>query len=243
MCTVTFIPHKGKIFLASNRDEKHTRAKALSPVVYSTPSGSILFPKDPDAGGAWIVLHESGNAVVLLNGGIHPHIPNLPYDKSRGIVVLELVSALSPAEAFRVMILSNIEPFTVVMWDHEKLWEGIWDGNNKHISRKDETKPHIWSSVTLYDESVKLLREQWFSDWLLKNPGMVMEEIFHFHQFTGEGDLENDLLINRDGQLYTVSITGIEISNKKGTMRYLDLLQNRLYFSDLTLSPFKQAHQ
>ncbi len=237
MCTVTFIPLPGKIYLASNRDEKHSRAKALKPAIYPTPSGNMLFPKDPDAGGTWIALHQSGNAVVLLNGGISPHISDPPYHKSRGVVLLELTGTPSPAEAFLMINLNNVEPFTVVMWDHGKLWEGIWDGENKHISRKDERKPHIWSSVTLYDESVKLLREQWFSEWLEKNPDPVMEEIFHFHQFTGEGDSENDLMINRDGELYTVSITGMEISNEKGTMRYLDLLQDGLYFSDLNIAP------
>ncbi|MEJ0104483.1 MAG: hypothetical protein WDO19_18800 [Bacteroidota bacterium] len=48
-----------------------------------------------------------------------------------------------------------------------------------------------------------------------------------FHQFTGDGDNHNDLAMNRDGKVFTVSITGVEIADQKAMMTYLDLLNNK----------------
>jgi hypothetical protein len=88
------------------------------------------------------------------------------------------------------------------------------------------TDPHIWSSATLYDEEVVKKREYWFLKWLNKNPNPIQQDILHFHQFAGDGDKHNDLRVNRDGKLFTVSVTGIELNAEKGTMRYLDLKDN-----------------
>jgi hypothetical protein len=46
MCTVSFIPIKDKYFITSNRDEKYTRKKALSPALYNYDGHKMIFPKD-----------------------------------------------------------------------------------------------------------------------------------------------------------------------------------------------------
>ena len=92
MCTVTFIPAKDRIYLTSNRDEKHWRTAALPPAAYEFDSGKMLFPKDGDAGGTWVAAHENGNAIVFLNGGLVAHVPNPPYRKSRGLILLDLLN-------------------------------------------------------------------------------------------------------------------------------------------------------
>jgi hypothetical protein len=238
MCTVTFIPTDGKVFLVSNRDEKHSRADALSPMVYAASSGKLLYPKDGEAGGTWIALHESGNAAVLLNGGWEIHTPDPPYRKSRGLILLDLIQAGSPVSSFLSIDLLNIEPFTVVCLDNGKLWEGVWDGKNRHLSGKDETRPHIWSSVTLYDADIRARREGWFREWLIKYNDPLLKDILDFHQFTGDGDKQNDLLMNRNDHLYTVSITGMEIGKNKGKMLYNDLRNDRRFRSAIMFSSF-----
>src|SRR3954465_10304679 len=96
MCTVTFIPVKDKVYITSNRDEKVVRKQALQPAEYYRKGAKLLFPKDPDAGGTWIALHENGNAVVLLNGAFEKHKPNPPYLRSRGIVMLDIIAEARP---------------------------------------------------------------------------------------------------------------------------------------------------
>jgi Transport and Golgi organisation 2 len=230
MCTVTFIPVKDKIFLASNRDEKHFRSTAIPPTVYESETGKILFPKDADAGGTWIALHENGNAIIFLNGGFISHIPSPPYRLSRGVILLELISQTSPYQHFSKIDLATIEPFTAVIWDNNRLYECRWDGKQKHMLELDARKPHIWSSATLYDEKVVNRRKSWFTNWYQHNPEPILSDILHFHQFTGDGDSHNDLMMNRNGLVYTVSITGLELREDSGLMKYIDL-NNKLHFS------------
>ncbi len=226
MCTVTFIPVKGKIYLTSNRDEKQTRPDAISPAVYEFDSGKILFPKDAEAGGTWIAAHENGNAIVFLNGGFLAHEPRPPYRKSRGLILLDLIDGTTPYNSFLAIKLYNIEPFTAIIWDEHHLFECRWDGEHKHTKQLNERIPHIWSSVTLYDEDVTAKRNQWFENWIQKNDHPSMKEIMHFHQFTGDGDTQNDLRMNRHGKLFTVSVTSLAISSKEAIMEYLDFKNN-----------------
>jgi len=233
MCTVTFIPARDKFFITSNRDEKVLRKPALPPKLYELGNGKIIFPKDMGAGGTWIAMHENGNAVVLLNGGFIKHTPAPPYAKSRGVILLEIISNMFPFKAFQQKQLSNIEPFTLVLVDNNELYECRWDGDKKHAKTLDTTRSHIWSSVTLYDKAVIQKREQWFNMWLAKNPNPTMKDILNFHLFAGDGDNHNDLRINRNGTMLTLSVTGMEINNSRGFMQYLDLAKNELYKEQL----------
>jgi hypothetical protein len=230
MCTVTFIPSRGKVFFTSNRDEKHHRSDAIPPVIYSSETGKLIYPRDGDAGGTWIALHENGNALIFLNGGLVPHVPNPPYRKSRGLVLLDLISQSRPYTTFLTAGLEGIEPFTAILFEYGQLFECRWDGKKKIYRQLNEGEPHIWSSVTLYDETVIRKRETWFRTWISRHPSPGMADIMHFHQFTGDGDRHNDLLMNRGGQVFTVSITGMELGPRGGFMQYLDI-RNRLEYT------------
>lgn len=223
MCTVTFIPSKEHIILTSNRDEKHWRSPAHAPARHSFQTGTILFPKDGDAGGTWFGVHENGNAVIFLNGGFVKHEPEPPYRRSRGLILLDLLDTASPRSTFAAVDLEDIEPFTAVIWDDAHLYECRWDGVRKHVKEMDRERPHIWSSVTLYDEQVIAKRRQWFADWLRHQQQPGQEDILHFHQFTGDGDAHNDLMMNRDGKVSTVSVTSVVIHPAGGHLAYLDL--------------------
>lgn len=225
MCTVTFVPSGKERFITSNRDEKQWRPSAIEPAIAAFPSGNILFPKDPHGGGTWIAAHENGNAIVFLNGGFVAHTPQPPYRKSRGLILLDLLDSISPVNSFTAINLNNIEPFTAVIWEDELLFECRWDGKRKHCTDLNAGKPHIWSSVTLYEESVCSKRQQWFGQWLQKHPVPSGDNIIHFHRFTGDGDQHNDLLMNRAGKVATVSITQLQIHSEQTTMQYLDLQQ------------------
>lgn len=223
MCTVTFIPLRHKIYLTSNRDEKHWRTDAVPPAVYPGESGNLLFPRDGDAGGTWIAAHENGNVIVFLNGGLTAHTPSPPYRKSRGLILLDLIDAVTPYNSFLAVNLNNIEPFTAIMWDDGHLFECRWGGTQKHTRQLDETRPHIWSSVTLYDEDIIKKRVSWFDQWRQLHKVPSLENILHFHQFTGDGDSNNDLRMNRNGKVFTVSVTSLVLSDKLAAMHYLDL--------------------
>src|SRR6185295_19041785 len=108
-------------------------------------------PKDGDAGGTWMAIHENGNAIVFLNGGFTSHTPQPPYRKSRGLILLDLIESTAAYHSFMAINLNNIEPFTAIIWDDGHLFECRWNGRKYH-KQLDPLQPHIWSSATLYDE-------------------------------------------------------------------------------------------
>ena len=62
------------------------------------PGEKIIFPKDPKAGGTWYAIDEFGTILVLLNGADEKHKVQLPYRKSRGLIVLDIISSGSPKD-------------------------------------------------------------------------------------------------------------------------------------------------
>jgi hypothetical protein len=235
MCTVTFIPAGDKIYITSNRDEKQWRSPAFPPAIYPYASGKLLFPKDGDAGGTWIAAHENGNAMVFLNGGFVRHIPRPPYRKSRGLVLLDLLDSINPLLGFKMASLQQIEPFTAVIWNAWQLYECRWDGEKKHTTELPAVEPHIWSSVTLYEEAVIAKRTHWFREWLTRHSQPEHSDILHFHQFTGDGDAHNDLLMDRNGQVFTVSVTQLTLTGERSGIHYLDLKKNKVFTQHLTV--------
>lgn len=237
MCTVTFIRVNDSFFLTSNRDEKAQRSRALPPMAYQLNEARFLFPKDADAGGTWMILKDNLTAAVLLNGAFIHHSSQPPYKQSRGLILLEILAAANPLDFFSKMDLEGIEPFTIILFQEKLLHECRWNGSEKYKKKLSIQQNHIWSSATLYDPAVQSKREEWFVKWLNKNPRPSMEDIFHFHQFAGEGDEQNDIRMNRGGKLFTVSITGIQLTKDCGMMNYLDLKDGQLYSKTLNHIP------
>jgi hypothetical protein len=224
MCTVTFIPGKGRIVITSNRDEKLLRKQAIPPMVYQGKQYKLIYPKDPAAGGSWIGLKENGDAAVLLNGGFLPHQPLASYARSRGLIFLDVLAATRPVTYLTTKLeLNNIEPFTLVIFENNSLYEFRWDGEEKHCRQLSVIRPHIWSSVTLYNMPAIKKRESWFNYFMNKHPNPTQHDILNFHRFTGDGDTGIDLLMRRDGIYSTVSITSMLLTADRGSMKYCDL--------------------
>jgi hypothetical protein len=227
MCTVTFVPVKGKIFITSNRDEKLSRQRAIHPTMHKHNGWNLIYPKDAAAGGTWIALKENGDTAVLLNGAFICHVPEPPYRKSRGILFMEVLSANYPAWTFSKIDLMGIEPFTLILFEKNSLYEFRWDGNERYCKQLSVSRPHIWSSATLYDGLIIKKREQWFARFLNGTPVPTQQDILNFHHFGGEGDSYNDLVMERDGVYSTVSITSILLNTDRGTMKYYDIKENK----------------
>jgi hypothetical protein len=228
MCTVSFIPVRDSFFITSNRDEKLTRKRAVAPVAYKQEENYLIYPKDADAGGTWIVMKENGDSAVLLNGAFLPHQSNPPYRKSRGQILLEFINDPNPSQRFAKFNLHNIQPFTLILLEKGSLYEFRWDGQERYCKQLASDQSYIWSSCTLYDGLVIKKRERWFGTFLNRNPYPTQRDILNFHRFTGDGDKGNDLLMSRDNTYSTVSITSIHLTADRGSMKYLDALTNEL---------------
>ncbi len=232
MCTVTYLPKKKGFILTSNRDEdKNRAAKVIFPNSFEFDEEMIVFPKDHKGGGSWIASNNTGKVVCLLNGGKEKHKRKSSYKKSRGLVVLDAFGYLKAKDFANQYDFSGIEPFTLIVVDHEKgktkLSEIIWDEKIAKISDIDSSKPCIWSSSTLYEQSVRKAREDWFNDFLKKGDFSVFG-IRKFHRFGGNGDIKNNLTMERNNRLGTVSITSVEFDEQGGEFTYEDLIKEKI---------------
>lgn len=241
MCTVTFIPAGKKVFITSNRDEKAWRSQALAPAVYTKNNFKLLYPKDADKGGTWIALNDNGNAAVLLNGAFVKHEPDARFTKSRGIIFLEIIQSTDPLDCFASIDLSATEPFTLILFTDNNLYECRWDGREKYQIQKNKNQAHIWSSATLYNHEIVQKREAWFAEWLQRHEEPAANDILQFHLFGGDGDTHNDIRMNRDGHVFTVSVTGMEIENDTATMRYLDMKDESMHTETISFTQYSET--
>lgn len=231
MCTVSFIKTEDQVIITSNRDEKTTRPVAWPPKIYATSHKSMAFPKDPLSGGSWFTVDENGNTAVLLNGARQKHIPTGHYRKSRGLILLEVIDALSPLKHWGDMNLENIEPFTILLYREDQLYLLRWDGHHKETTPLKADHNHILSSSTLYTEALQKRREQWFFDFMDHNTPVSSEEMLSFHRYTEEEDNENGLIIDRGNLLRTLSITQCVIRKDKTDIHYLQLFPEKEFFT------------
>ncbi|WZL89629.1 NRDE family protein [Salinimicrobium sp. 3283s] len=231
MCTVTILPLKGhnSFVLTSNRDEAPGR-QTLPPKTYEVAGSKMAFPKDVLAGGTWLGVSDSKRAICLLNGAFKKHERKLPYGKSRGVVVKDLLAAEDFTEAAEEYELSEVEPFTIVAADWQKglfFAEFVWDGSEKHY-KKLPLKPHIWSSSPLYSEEMKQLREEWFLELQLQQKENINPEaLLNFHFSAGKGDKEQGVIMDR-GFVKTVSVSQIIVSEGQADFFYKDLATDKV---------------
>lgn len=224
MCTVSFVKTSDSIIITSNRDEKIIRPSAIPPKSYSLNNQNLIYPKDPKAGGTWFATNATGAVLVLLNGASEKHQVQLPYRKSRGLIVLDVISTISPRNTWDEIDLDQIEPFTLVLFQNEQLWQLRWDGQHKETVELDKTKRHIWSSSTLYPAAVREERAQWFYHFMEQNQEPSAVEMYQFHRYTHTDNQENGLVINRNEEMQTLSITQAVLQQNKVSVLHYDLI-------------------
>ncbi len=231
MCTLTFVAVSNKFIITHNRDEKILRHRALEPRNYLVNKQVILFPKDEKAGGTWFAISKKGTIIVLLNGGEVKHEQKLSYRKSRGIIVLDLITSKIVINEWDLINLEHIEPFTLVLFENSNLYQLRWNGTEKLKVLIDKTKPHIWSSATLYSAEIVEQRVHWFNFFLKNNTNLNENKLIHFHQNTENENTENGLIINRNNEVKTLSITQSIVEDNKITTKYIDLIAKKEFLT------------
>ncbi len=223
MCTVSFIPKGNAYVFTSNRDEHISRPSAFFPKEEIVNNKRIVFPKDPKAGGTWFAISESGAVVILLNGAFEKHVPKDNYAKSRGLVVLDIVSHNNPQDYLKEIDLIKIEPFTVLVFEKGELMELRWDGKNKHLKTLKSDQAYIWSSATLYDKEIIKKREELFFNFMNK-ADVDAKSIIDFHS-NNHQDSQNGFIIDRQTGLKTFSVTQVVLEKGRVALKHIDLLK------------------
>ena len=160
---------------------------------------------------------------MLLNGAFLPHVREANYRKSRGLIVKELIQNDNPANAYQDINLENIEPFTLIIYQDQKLVETRWDGTLKHIKELDSRKNYIWSSSTLYPKEWIDKREEWFQEFIQKYLTLTPEDMIYFHTQTEIENQEFGLIIRRANGMQTFSVTQIVTTDAHLEMNYMNV--------------------
>jgi hypothetical protein len=234
MCTVTYIPTgKNGFILTANRDEKTVRP-TTPPVFRLMGKSTVWFPQDLLAGGTWIALSDNGKACCLMNGGFEKHIPKEHYAKSRGKILLEVFNYEETDQFIEAVFLQDTQPFSLVIAETKpgqgnRLIRFTWDGINRHVNELDPGEAYLWSSVTLYEHEIRKLRQTLFEEWIRAHPAPSAAEVQAFHsEWHGSGDRRN-MIFSKTGDLQTVSITQVKLSNTLSEMQYIDLKSNTIF--------------
>ena len=227
MCTVSYIKHRNGFSLTSNRDEQSTRP-TLEPQVYDELHQILVYPKDEIAGGTWIATSDKNISVCLLNGAFKNHKRQTPYAKSRGMVLKERFQYNDNQSFIDEVLLLNVEPFTLLMIDHQDLSDIdfkvlVWDGNQKHVSIVNTNEPHIWASATLYNDKQRQMRQEWFKKFVDEHEVFPTDEIIKFHSGSFTDDKSEDMVMQRNHELKTLSISQINIHEYSKHFIYKDL--------------------
>ena len=229
MCTVSLVQTRGRVIVTSNRDEHKDRQKAERPAWHSYKGVDLQFPRDPKGGGSWIVLRHDGYWGVILNGAFVNHTDQGPYRMSRGIILLDLLSAVEPLEAWKAIDLDRIEPFTVILGTQSR-FVMRWTGSEKKEEELSKSDPYIWASSTLYTTDHQRNRENWFEELLSEIHNPAPEDVLRFHS-NPRGGKENGLVIDRTSGIRTVSVTQIVLEQGQQTMSYYDEIVSQSAFT------------
>ena len=207
MCTVSYIPQHNGFVLTSNRDENPNR-KTLTPQRIFLDNGEIInAPIDESNNGTWIATTNRNRVACLLNGAFVKHERQLPYRKSRGLIVLEAFSYDSFSHFVEEIDLDNIEPFTLILAEKDKLQTLIWDGEKKYKENLDRSNNHLWSSSTLYDREIHTEKLNFFHNFIANN-ALTTEAILNLH-----GLYEDNLFILNRPIVKTVSVTQVIVED------------------------------
>jgi hypothetical protein len=99
-----------------------------------------------------------------------------------------------------------------------------WNGKEKETTSLDIHQNHIWSSSTLYPSAIREKRANWFHTFMHDNFQISESKMHDFHRYTGEGNDENGLVINRNDEMKTLSITQSVIEKNKVAILHYDLI-------------------
>ncbi|MGZ0655178.1 NRDE family protein [Coraliomargarita sp. W4R72] len=217
-----------------NRDELRTRSRGEAPRVVEFDDGaSILMPRDPDAGGTWLGVNESGLIVALLNN--YPfHSPRRLGQISRGQLVVDLLCrAKSAAHCMELLesldrsVYQGFLLFALGRADGPLARE--WDGQLlQRIELEGEGGLHVLTSSSFRQEECEAFRVDLFAG-KSRERALLKEKHGSFHS---EDPALGPLMVRDDAA--TDSVTEIVVGTQFSHMWFQTVQGNPPVLSEPT---------
>jgi hypothetical protein len=221
MCTVTIVPRPDGFRLMCNRDERRMRVAAKPPAPFRLGRRLAAAPTDPEGGGTWIGVNESGLAVALLNRHEAAWIRTGTV-QSRGLIVTRLLACGGLDDAVTAALAvkpSLFAPFRVVLVHRGSAGIVASDGCSMIVERRPLTEAMLFTSSSLGDGLVDPPRRQLFTEMVAARPAARFhgQARFHRHQWARHPDIS--VRMERADAL-TVSRSTIDVSDRHLGMLY-----------------------
>jgi uncharacterized protein with NRDE domain len=223
MCTVTVVPHDLGVRLLCNRDERRSRIPGVPPQVHELPGQRALFPVDPQGGGTWVGVNDSGLIVALLN--LRPGVERRTTAprRSRGQIVLELLRCTSARQAMTAAAALEAElfdAFRAVIVQKGELVVATSTGEGPVGSTWQRFEaPVMFTSSSLSDAIVEPARRHLFERMVLQRPIDWLEGQARFHDHQWKHQPEISVRMERPNAL-TVSRTQVDVTNRTRQLLY-----------------------
>lgn len=213
MCLASFVKLSNCDVFTFSRDEQYDRAFSVPAKLES----GIFAPIDLPGGGTWIGFNGS-SVIGLQNGGKIKHKRDLPYDSSRGKILIDFLIHEDVDLLSKFLNSHKIEPFTLTSFKigQLNLIQFVWDGSVLESIEIPARSKWINGSSTLYNTEQIRSIESDFKNQIFYTP----EEIFSFHQTYKIGGDKNPIQ-----QPATTSITQFILNGAYAICRFNNLVE------------------
>jgi len=231
MCTVAFIPGPaGGYLLGHNRDELRSRARGLPPERRDRSGTAFLAPRDPDGGGTWIGVTETGVTLCLLNAAERAPSRLPPEPRSRGLVLWDLLDLGSrDAVAARLeqtrALLCEVRAFHLVAVEpggtDREATSARWTWNGERLTHEVREGPTMYVSSSYDQEAVERERRAAWQRLLREHATPDETALSRWLASTGETPGPFSVCMKRSNAM-TVSRTLVRAGDGELAMSYLD---------------------
>ena len=210
MCTLTWWREDDRYGVRFNRDESVRRSVALPPSIREAEGCRYICPVDPDGGGTWIWVNETGVVACVLNN--YTAIENSPAGPiSRGILLSSLAPAVSVSGLERRMErvdCGRYRGFFLFGCDGENTVLFSWDG--AALTKQPAPSCPVTTSGFLPAE-VTAYRVKQYRDQVTDGSGPLPQKLASYHQTHAPDFPAHSVLMARP-DARTVSLSAIVVA-------------------------------
>lgn len=218
MCTLSVVPlEEGGFRLAFNRDESRGRPAGLAPSRMCVGPRAVVSPIDPQAGGTWIGVNDTGLAAALLN--VYAGVRTAPGAASeafasRGEIVPHLLAndtLAAAADAARAIDPRRYPPFRVFLCRGGSTLDVVSDGAAVRGGEPMALEaPVMRTSSGLGDARVNAPRRDLFEALLSRHDPIEAQALFHRHAWPARPEVS---VCMRRPEAATVSHSLLEVDS------------------------------
>jgi uncharacterized protein with NRDE domain len=223
MCTLTWLHHGDGFEIFFNRDEKRERAAELPPESFERDGVRFLAPRDGQDHGTWIGANDRGLAVALLNRYVPDAGPPRAEFRSRGLLLLDLLTSHHRGEVGERLAETELErykPFSLFAADpagRARLFE--WTG--WHFEETEDPDALMPLASSSFDQALaRVHRRRLYADLVVRSGAPLGEEaLLAFHHSHDGGPGPFSVCMHRP-DAETRSFTRIRVGREGVVLRW-----------------------